>query len=58
MPNQPSTPARAVRIEDDLWRAAQQQAADRGETVSDVIRRALERYVRQRERRLVRSSDT
>lgn len=58
MPNQPRTPARAVRVEDDLWRAAQRQAADRGETVSDVIRRALERYVRQRERRLVRSSDT
>jgi membrane protein implicated in regulation of membrane protease activity len=46
MPNQPKTPARAVRIEDSLWRAAQEKAAERGETVSDVIRRALQRYVR------------
>lgn len=45
MPNAPRTPARAVRIEDGLWSAAQQAAADRGETVSDVIRRALQRYV-------------
>lgn len=45
MANQPKTPARAVRIEDDLWRAAQEKAAERGETVSDVIRRALRRYV-------------
>lgn len=46
MPNQPKTPARAVRIEDGLWLAAQAKAAERGETVSDVIRRALQRYVR------------
>ncbi len=46
MPNQPKTPTRAVRIEDGLWSAAQQKAAERGETVSDVIRRALQRYVR------------
>jgi antitoxin component of RelBE/YafQ-DinJ toxin-antitoxin module len=42
------TPARAVRVEDGLWQAAQQQAAERGETVSDVIRRALQRYVAHR----------
>lgn len=46
MPNQPKTPARAVRIEDALWQAAQAKAAERGETVSDVIRRALQRYVK------------
>ena len=48
MPNKPrpSNPARAVRVEDALWRAAQERAAERGETVSDVIRRALQRYVR------------
>ncbi len=46
MPNQPKTPTRAVRIEDGLWLAAQQKAAERGETVSDVIRRALQRYVK------------
>lgn len=45
MPNQPKTPARAVRVEDGLWQAAQHVAAGRGETVSDVIRRALQRYI-------------
>ena len=42
----PGTPARAVRIGDALWNAAQQRAKERGESVSDVIRRALTRYVR------------
>lgn len=46
MPNQPKTPTRAVRIPDELWRAAQAKAADRDETVTDVVRRALERYIR------------
>lgn len=46
MPDQPKTPARAVRVEGDLWRAAQAKAAVRGETVSDVIRRALKRYTK------------
>jgi len=41
---QGSIPARSVRIPDDEWRAAQQRAAERGETVTDVIRRALRRY--------------
>jgi hypothetical protein len=38
------TPARSIRIPDDEWRAAQQRAAERGETLTDVIRRALKRY--------------
>lgn len=46
MPNQPKTPIRAVRIEAALWAAAKAEAEERGETVSDVIRRALQRYVR------------
>lgn len=44
--NQPKTPIRTVRIADDLWRAAQAAARRRGENVSDVIRRALETYIR------------
>ena len=40
------TPLRAVRVADGLWHATQDKAADRGETVSDVIRRALEKYVK------------
>lgn len=31
---------------DELWTAAQRVAKDQGESLSDVIRRALERYVR------------
>lgn len=46
MPNQPATPQRSVRISDELWEAALQVAADRDETVTDVIVRALTRYVR------------
>lgn len=46
MPDRPGTKGRNVRIEDDLWSAAQEKAAERGESVSDVIRRALIRYVR------------
>ena len=45
MPNQPRTPLRNVRVSDELWQAAQAKAEERGETVSDVIRQALERYV-------------
>lgn len=47
MPNQPATPTRTVRVPDGLWEAAQRAAADNGETVTDVILRALERYVRE-----------
>lgn len=39
------TPLRNVRVADDLWRAAQSQAAKDGVNVSEVIRRALEHYV-------------
>lgn len=48
MPNQPrpGNPARALRVEDALWKAAQAKAAERGESVSDVLRKCLERYVR------------
>lgn len=41
----PDTP-RAIRVPDDLWQAALAAADKRGETVSDVVRRALQRYVR------------
>lgn len=38
--------SRVVRVPDDLWTAAQAKADERGEYLSEVIRRALERYVR------------
>lgn len=40
------TPPRSIRIPDDLWNAAKAKAAERGETVTDVVVRALERYVK------------
>lgn len=40
------TPPRSVRIPDELWQAAKTKAAENGETVTDVIVRALERYVK------------
>ncbi len=45
VPNAPGTPRRTIRIPDDLWNAATAKAEKRGESVSDVIRHALERYV-------------
>jgi predicted DNA-binding protein len=41
MPDMP----RAVRVPDELWLAAIAKAQQRGETVSDIVRGALERYV-------------
>lgn len=45
-PNQPKTPVRTVRIPDELWEALRIRADERGETVTDVILRALRLYVR------------
>lgn len=45
MPNQPKTPGRLVRVDEALWRASQAKARENGETVSEVIRRALREYV-------------
>jgi Ribbon-helix-helix protein, copG family. len=46
VPNQPKTPARAVRIDDVLWDAVRQEAERRGENASDVVRRALREHLR------------
>jgi predicted HicB family RNase H-like nuclease len=46
MANPHHTPRRSVRVSEELWTAAQVKAAERGETVTDVIVRALKRYVR------------
>ncbi len=40
------TPLRSVRVPSPLWEAAKAKAAERGETVTDVLVRALERYVK------------
>lgn len=39
-----ATKVRAVRVSDDVWEAAQRKATENGESVSDVIRRALVDY--------------
>lgn len=39
------TPHRTIRIPDELWLPAQAKAEARGESVSDIIRRALTEYV-------------
>lgn len=48
VPNQPKTPLKSFRIPDDLYRAAQAKATERGETVSEIVRAALERYVKRK----------
>lgn len=49
MPNQPATQVRGFRLPDDLWQALVRIAADRGETVTAVVVRALTAYVRENE---------
>ena len=39
-----NTPLRALRIAPEVWESAQERAAENGETVSDVVRRALIEY--------------
>jgi hypothetical protein len=42
----PPRKARAVRVEDDLWEDCLAKAAERGEILSEEIRKFLERYAR------------
>lgn len=46
VPNQPKTPNRTIRVPTDLWDAVKVKAKERGETVTEVIIRALKRYLR------------
>lgn len=46
VPNAPRTPLRSFRIPDDLYLEAQEIAAAQDESVSDVVRQGLERYVK------------
>lgn len=39
---------RSVRVPLALWNEARAKADERGESISDVVRDALERYVRRR----------
>ena len=42
------TKARGVRIDDELWQDSKDEAAARGESVTDEIRRDLRRYTAKR----------
>lgn len=46
MPNKPATQVRGFRIPDDLWAEVVRLADDRGETLTEVVIRALWREVR------------
>jgi hypothetical protein len=48
VPNTPGTPRRTIRVPDALWLAAAEKAKERGEDLSAVLRKALERYVKRR----------
>jgi len=39
-------PRRTIRVPDRIWMAAQVAAAERGEILSEEIRKFLERYAR------------
>ena len=45
VPNQPKTPARVIRIPDDVWVAVGQMADREGTTPSEIVRRAVAAYV-------------
>lgn len=45
MPKEPMK-SRVIRVPDDLWRRAKERADEKGETVSEAVRKFLERYVR------------
>lgn len=43
------TRLRNIRVTDDLWHRARVVADSRGESLSDILRAALERYVKRHE---------
>jgi predicted transcriptional regulator len=46
MPNAPKTPTRTIRVPDDLWIAVQRKAKSESVTVTSVIIKALEEYLK------------
>ena len=43
--NQPKTPLHSFRCDDELWEAVKVRARENGETIADVLRRALADYM-------------
>lgn len=46
--SKPNMVMRSIRVRLELWEAAKAKADERQENISDVIREALERYVKRR----------
>lgn len=46
VPNKPTMVMRSLRVPLPLWEAALRVAAERQENISDVVREALQRYVK------------
>ena len=46
VPNQPKTPVRTFRLADDLWRKLKDAAKKEGVTVTDILRRLVEDYLK------------
>lgn len=44
------TPVRGIRVPDDLWAAAKEEARIEGRSVTDVVLADLHRYVNRRRR--------
>lgn len=57
VPNQPKTPTRGFRIPDELYNAARECAAQDGQSLSEVVRAGLERYVRRAQKRQAETSE-
>lgn len=47
-PNKPKTPLHSFRCPDELWKAAQEKAEQRGENWSEELRKMVERYVKKK----------
>lgn len=48
VPNTKGTTRRTFRIPDPIYLPAQEKAEERGESLSDVVRQALERYAKKK----------
>lgn len=49
-PNKPKTPLHSFRVADELWNAAKEKARAEGTTIADVLRDALEKYLKKKPR--------
>lgn len=49
-PNQPRTPARVIRVPDEVWRAIRELADRENTSPSDIVRRALTAYIQEQQR--------